>query len=77
MYVFPNIDVALRAKRARNDADFCEQLLDATGVALVPGSAFRAPGSFAASEETLDDALRCIETAHAKSIECDAGVICV
>jgi aspartate aminotransferase len=37
-------------------------LLDATGVALVPGSAFGAPGhlriSFAAALETLEEAVR-------------------
>jgi aspartate aminotransferase len=64
-YVFPRIVEALRIKGAKDDASFCEQLLDATDVALVPGAAFGAPGylrmSFAASVETLDDALQRIE----------------
>jgi aspartate aminotransferase len=40
---------------------FCERLLEEAGVALVPGSAFGAPGfvriSFAASLETLRAAI--------------------
>jgi len=60
-YLFPNVEAAMRAKCAASDVELCEQLLEATGVALVPGSAFGAPGhlrmSFAAALETLDDAL--------------------
>ena len=60
-YLFPNIEAAMRAKKSATDVDFCEQLLEATGVALVPGSAFGAPGylrmSFAASAATLTSAL--------------------
>jgi aspartate aminotransferase len=64
-YVFPKVAAAMRAKGVSNDVDFCEQLLEATDVALVPGSAFGAPGhlrmSFAASSETLNEALTRIE----------------
>lgn len=60
-YLFPNIEVAMRIKRVASDVEFCERLLDAAGVALVPGTAFGAPGhlrlSFAASVETLRDAI--------------------
>jgi aspartate aminotransferase len=60
-YLFPNVEAALRAKRCANDVELCERLLEATGVALVPGAAFGAPGhlrmSFAASLATLEDAL--------------------
>ena len=53
---------AMRAKKAETDVAFCERLLEATGVALVPGTAFGAPGhlrlSFAASTATLTEALR-------------------
>jgi aspartate aminotransferase len=60
-YLFPNVEAALRLKGAATDVELCEQLLEATGVALVPGSAFGAPGhlriSFAASLDTLADAL--------------------
>ena len=51
----------MRVKGAATDVELCERLLDEAGVALVPGSAFGAPGhlrlSFAASTSTLDDAL--------------------
>jgi len=60
-YLFPRIEQAVRAKGLANDVEFCEQLLETAGVALVPGSAFGAPGhlrmSFAAGTETLQDAL--------------------
>ncbi len=60
-YLFPNVEAAMRAKGAATDTELCERLLEATGVALVPGSAFGAPGhlrlSFAAALETLEDAL--------------------
>lgn len=60
-YLFPNVEDAMRRKGAATDIAFCEQILDATGVALVPGTAFGAPGhlrfSFAASVETLTSAL--------------------
>ncbi|HUL82808.1 MAG TPA: pyridoxal phosphate-dependent aminotransferase [Gammaproteobacteria bacterium] len=64
-YLFPNIEGAMRIKRITTDVEFCEQLLEGAGVALVPGSAFGAPGhlrlSFAASVETLASALTRLE----------------
>jgi aspartate aminotransferase len=61
-YLFPNVDVAMQAKQVATDIELCERLLDDAGVALVPGTAFGAPGhlrlSFAASMGTLDAALR-------------------
>ncbi len=60
-YLFPNVEAAMRAKRVATDVELCERLIDDAGVALVPGSAFGAPGhvrlSFAASMSTLDAAL--------------------
>jgi aspartate aminotransferase len=60
-YAFPAIKEAMRMKDIRDDVTFCEQLLERTGVAVVPGSAFGAPGhlrmSFAASLATLEEAL--------------------
>jgi aspartate aminotransferase len=60
-YLFPNVEAAMRVKGAATDVELCEQLLEAAGVALVPGSAFGSPGhlrmSFAASLATLGDAL--------------------
>ena len=64
-YLFPNVEAAMRIKRVATDVELCERLLEGAGVALVPGSAFGAPGhlrlSFAASVETLADALARLE----------------
>jgi len=60
-YAFPNIAAAIQSVDAADDVVFCERLLEEQNVALVPGSAFGAPGhlrlSFAASRETLEEAL--------------------
>lgn len=64
-YLFPNVEAAMRAKKARTDVELCERLIDEAGIALVPGAAFGAPGhvrfSFAASTSTLEDALARLE----------------
>ena len=64
-YLFPNVEAAMRVKGVASDVELCERLLDGAGVALVPGTAFGAPGhlrlSFAASLATLDEALQRIE----------------
>jgi aspartate aminotransferase len=64
-YLFPNVEAAMRIKGAATDVELCERLLDGAGVALVPGTAFGAPGhlrlSFAASLETLGEALARLE----------------
>jgi aspartate aminotransferase len=64
-YLFPNVEGAMRKKRIESDAEFCERLLEDAGVALVPGTAFGAPGhvrlSFAASTATLTSALERLE----------------
>jgi len=60
-YLFVDIKDALKHKGLSDDIVFCEGLLEETGVALVPGTAFGAPGyvriSFAASLEILKDAI--------------------
>jgi len=60
-YLFPDVSEALERKGVPDDVAFCERLLDATGVALVPGTAFGAPGfvriSFAAGLHTLEAAV--------------------
>jgi aspartate aminotransferase len=60
-YLFPNVEAAMRAKGTASDVELCERLIDEAGVALVPGTAFGAPGhirfSFAASLSTLETAL--------------------
>jgi aspartate aminotransferase len=60
-YLFPDVADAMRLKGCSTDVELCEQLLEAAGVALVPGSAFGAPGhlrlSFAAALDLLEDAV--------------------
>lgn len=60
-YLFPDMREAMTRLNAKDDVAFCEDLLENAGVALVPGSAFGAPGytrlSFATSMAQLDKAL--------------------
>ncbi len=68
-YSFPDCSQAIRNLGLSDDVAFCEHLITQAGVALVPGSAFGAPGyarlSFATSLETLAEALDRIERACA------------
>ncbi len=61
-YSFPNIDgLIARIDGVSNDAELSEKLLAEQGVAMVPGSAFGAPGhirlSYATSMENLEKAV--------------------
>ena len=62
-YMFPNIETAMRLRGAPSDVAFCEQLLESTDVAVVPGSAFGPSGAghvrmcYATSYEQLEEAL--------------------
>ena len=61
-YSFPDCSSAINAiDGINNDVEFADYLINQIGVAMVPGSAFGAPGymrlSFATSLENLDDAL--------------------
>jgi len=60
-YAFPDVEEAIAAYGADDDVDFCSRILDDTGVALVPGSAFGLPGcmrlSFATSMDNLHNAM--------------------
>ena len=60
-YAFPNIAKAIESTGAKDDIDFCARLLEEKDLALVPGSAFGAPGhlrlSFAAKHDVLEAAL--------------------
>jgi len=51
----------------KNDVQFAEYLLDKAGIAMVPGSAFGAPGcmrlSYATSMENLEQAMDRLEKA--------------
>ena len=60
-YAFANVEQAMRMTGSADDNAFAEFLINEAGVAVVPGSAFGAPGhvrlSFACSMDTLKDAL--------------------
>lgn len=60
-YSFPNVDGAIAKMGVKDDTELSSVILDKAGVALVPGSAFGAPGhlrlSFATSMENLQNAL--------------------
>jgi aspartate aminotransferase len=67
-YAFPKMDEAMAALPGiGNDVEFGEYLINAAGVALVPGSAFGSPGymrlSFATSMEKLQDGMERIRSA--------------
>ena len=66
-YAFPDVSAWLGKRtpmdqELRDDTDVAAWLLDATHVAVVPGSAFCAPGhlrlSYAVSVKSIDEALR-------------------
>jgi aspartate aminotransferase len=60
-YAFPDMREAMQAAGVSNDVEFAEKLLNEAGVALVPGSAFGAPGymrlSFATGLDVLKSAV--------------------
>jgi aspartate aminotransferase len=60
-YVFPSFHEAIQALELADDVALATHLLDTAGVALVPGSAFGAPGymrlSFATDLSSLKDAM--------------------
>jgi len=67
-YIFPNMTgIIERMENIDDDLQLAEHFLEKAGVALVPGSAFGAPGcmriSFATSMEKLKDALNRIKNA--------------
>ena len=61
-YVFADCSGAIESLGLDGDPAFCEHLLEQVGVALVPGTAFGAPGharfSFACGLDTLKEAVR-------------------
>ncbi|MFQ5355786.1 MAG: pyridoxal phosphate-dependent aminotransferase [Mariprofundaceae bacterium] len=74
-YLFPNVQNWLGSKTPsgdtlNDDVDVCAWLLEETGIAIVPGTAFGAPGyvrfSYAVSQSTLEDACERIEKAVAQ-----------
>ncbi len=61
-YAFPKVTGAISSLGLKNDVELNDFLLNQANVALVPGSAFGAPGylrlSFACSMDTLEDAVK-------------------
>lgn len=68
-YTFPNFQAVIDRLGMKNDLEFSEFLLEKAGVAVVPGSAFGAPGyarlSFATSMENLQKAMDRLQKALA------------
>ncbi|MDQ7075012.1 MAG: pyridoxal phosphate-dependent aminotransferase [Gammaproteobacteria bacterium] len=66
-YAFPNVEAVIKRLKLKDDVALTSYLLDKTGVALVPGSAFGLQGhmrlSYATSMEILTDALARIKKA--------------
>ena len=71
-YAFADVTGAMHILGMKDDGAFAEYLLVETGVAVVPGTGFGAPGhiriSFACSMATLEDALERIERLISKAI---------
>ena len=65
-YVFPNVS-GLFGNTIADDVEFCRYLLEAAGVAAVPGTGFSAPGyvrfSYTLPDDRLSDAIDRIQTA--------------
>ncbi|HLF66548.1 MAG TPA: pyridoxal phosphate-dependent aminotransferase, partial [Gammaproteobacteria bacterium] len=57
-YLFPNITQAMRNLNLESDIAFASQLIEKQGVAIVPGTAFGAPGHLRFSYATSLDVLR-------------------
>jgi aspartate aminotransferase len=61
-YSFPNCEDAIQALGMKDDLELADHLLDKAGVAIVPGTAFGAPGhfrlSYATSRENLEKAIK-------------------
>ena len=78
LYAFPTIktpEKAMEAAKAQNmaaDSMYCSELLDATGIVIVPGTGFhRSPGTFhfhttiLPPEETMDKFFTLLKEFHA------------
>jgi aspartate aminotransferase len=70
-YTFPCVEeVITRAAHINNDLEFADYLLNEAGIAVVPGSAFGAPGyirmSYATSMDNIKEAIKRMSTALAK-----------
>ncbi|MFO1436587.1 MAG: pyridoxal phosphate-dependent aminotransferase [Gammaproteobacteria bacterium] len=69
-YIFPDMNGAMKNLGIKDDIALAEWFLEKTGCAMVPGSAFGAPGcmriSFATSMKVLEDAMDRMEKALGK-----------
>jgi len=69
-YIFPDMSGVMKSKKLKDDITMAEWFLEQTGCAMVPGSAFGAPGcmriSFATSMKVLEDAMNRLERALGK-----------
>ncbi len=66
-YIFPEVQQAMTRLGIGSDVEFSEFLIEKAGVAVVPGSAFGAPGhirvSFATSQDNLERAMTNLQQA--------------
>lgn len=66
-YAFPDFSAAIEASEHSDDLAFGEHMIEAAGVAMVPGSAFGTPGcmriSYATGQDVLSEAMNRIEAA--------------
>jgi len=69
-YIFPDMTGVMKGRKLKDDIAMAEWFLEQTGCAMVPGSAFGAPGcmriSFATSMEVLENAMNRMERALGK-----------
>jgi aspartate aminotransferase len=69
-YIFPCIDDLIEKSSMANDIEVAEYLLNEAEIALIPGSAFGAPGflriSYATSMEKLQEAMKRMSVALAR-----------
>ena len=56
-YAFPNVEKVIARLGLKDDLELAEYLLEKAGVAVVPGTAFGAPGHFRMSYATSDELL--------------------
>lgn len=72
-YAFPDVSELVAKAGCKDDTDFAEYLIKEVGLALVPGSAFGSVGhlrlSYAASMETLEDAITRLKTVANKCFD--------
>lgn len=65
-YSFPDFNETIKKHHSKNDIDFTEALLNATGIVAIPGSAFGTPNcirfSYATSDDLIIEAMKRLES---------------